>query len=102
MEKLSCLCLIEVGVVPSSSTISNGMEDEVCECNTFNCILYMLHVFRITCISIASFHFIPFVSLHIIIQIVESSFIYVNKKDSWDSGKPRPQTNTFFVTFRWS
>ncbi len=25
--------------------VLNGMEDEVCECNTFNCILYMLQRF---------------------------------------------------------
>ncbi len=35
---ISWTCLLEMQIVPSSSKIFlNGVEDEVCECNTFNC-----------------------------------------------------------------
>ncbi len=50
----------------------NGMEEGVCECNSFKCILCMLQRLEDHMCVHRMFPFIPIVSLYITIQFVDS------------------------------
>ena len=49
------------------------MEDDACECNSFNCVLCMLQRFQDFTCPMASFPFISVVSLYICIYFIDSS-----------------------------